>query len=75
MSATTLTRSDRLEILESLASRTCGGCGALKKPKQSHCSKCYYRLPPQMRRDLYKSFGQGYEEAYVKSLLFLDTQP
>jgi hypothetical protein len=66
-----ITRERRLEILQSLGSPDCGGCGGKKAPKMSHCRKCYYALPPKMRHDLYQGFGAGYEEAYQTSLEFL----
>lgn len=69
--ASDITRARRLKILESLGSSTCGACGGPKKPKMSHCRKCYYALPPSMRQALYQGFGAGYEEAYEASLEFL----
>ncbi len=67
-----ITRERRLEILESLGSKLCGGCGKSKRPKMSHCRSCYYALPPKMRSDLYQGFGCGYEEAYEESLRYLE---
>lgn len=66
-----MTRERRLKILQSLGSTACEGCNGTKKPKMSHCRKCYYVLPPKMRSALYKGFGEGYEEAYEESLNFL----
>lgn len=60
----------RLEILASLGSGICA-CGAKKRPKKSHCRRCYFALPPQMRQALYQRFGEGYEEAYEASLELL----
>ena len=58
--------SRRLEILASLRSMTCN-CGATKRPMQSHCSRCYFKLPKVLRSSLYQPFGSGYEEAFEKS--------
>jgi hypothetical protein len=66
-----LTRERRLEILESLGSTVCGGCGGTKRAKMSHCRACYLALPPRMRGALYQGFGNGYEEAYEESLQYL----
>lgn len=67
-----ITRDRRFEILRSLGSTECGGCGKEKKPKMSHCRKCYYALSPTMRQSLYRQFGSGYEEAYEASLRYLN---
>jgi hypothetical protein len=66
-----LTGERRLEILESLGSTVCGGCGKSKPPGLSHCRRCYRRLPVAMMCNLYKRFGAGYEEAYEESLQYL----
>ena len=56
------------EILDSLAGEICAGCGRKKKAMNSHCSKCYYTLSPEMRRSLYQRFNQGYQEAFLATL-------
>lgn len=66
-----ITRERRREILESLGSTVCEGCGRNKRPKMSHCGTCYRRLPPNMRQALYRRFGAGYEEAFEESLVYL----
>jgi hypothetical protein len=66
-----ISRERRLEILESLGSTKCEGCGKAKKYKMSHCRACYFKLPPRLRKALYQGFGDGYEEAYEESLEFL----
>lgn len=70
-----ITQERRREILESLGSTTCEACGGPKKPKMSHCRSDYFKLPPNMRSDLYQGFGEGYEEAYEASLEFLKSSP
>jgi len=62
----------RLEILDSLRSVKCEGCGGKKKTAQSHCSKCYFKLSATLRSALYQRFGDGYEEAFEQSLLVLE---
>jgi hypothetical protein len=68
---TELSMNRRREILESLGSTTCGACGGPKQPRMSHCSTCYYALPQYMRKALYQRFGEGYEQAYEESLVYL----
>ena len=58
-------------ILEDFLGTECSGCGGVKRPKMSHCGKCYWRLPKQMRTDLYKRFGEGYEEAFTAASAWL----
>jgi hypothetical protein len=58
-------------ILEDFLGTECSGCGGTKRSKQSHCGKCYYRLPKAMRLDLYKRFGEGYEAAFELSQKWL----
>lgn len=61
----------RLEIAESLGSTVCASCGKSKRPKMSHCGRCYRALPPRLRSALYRKFGDGYEEAFEESLNYL----
>lgn len=60
------------QMLDILKGKACF-CGAYKRPMMSHCRKCYYALPPEMRRALYQRFGQGYEAAFRASLKFLES--
>lgn len=39
-------------------------CKRHKAARQTFCKVCYYALPIQIRRDLYKGVGEGYIEAY-----------
>jgi hypothetical protein len=59
------------ECVEQLASTTCQ-CGKKKQRRMSHCSKCYFRLPPPMRQSLYRRVGDGYAEAYAASIEYLN---
>lgn len=55
------------QMLDILKGKECW-CGEWKKPMMSHCRRCYFALPPEMRQALYRRFGQGYEEAFRASL-------
>jgi hypothetical protein len=59
------------QAVEELDGTTCKGCGRLKDSGKSHCRKCYFALPVDMRRALYRRIGQGYEAAYAESLKYL----
>jgi len=64
----------RIEILDSLGSTKCEGCGKAKQSMKSHCRACYFRLPKDLQRKLYERFGSGYEEAFEESLAYLKTK-
>ena len=57
----------RRECLLALVSKQCH-CGSPKASGKSHCRTCYFRLPPQLQKSLYRRLGEGYEEAYNESL-------
>ncbi len=59
---------DANQAVEELLGTECKGCGGSKSSRMSHCRKCYFALPKYLRHDLYKRVGEGYEEAYEKSL-------
>jgi hypothetical protein len=59
------------ELAGELAGTECR-CGYKKKPRQTFCTRCYFRLTPELRRDLYRRFGDGYEEAYEAAVAVLD---
>jgi len=61
----------RRVYLEALDRLKCQ-CGRVKQRGNSLCSKCYWRLPRAMRRDLYRKMGQGYEAAYDAAVQFLN---
>ena len=52
---------DRKSILADFCGTRCAGCGAVKRSRMSHCSRCYHSLPRAMQMALYKRFGEGYE--------------
>ena len=58
----------RKQILNSLSSTHCEGCGSAKDRSKSHCRTCYFKLPKDLRSRLYNSFGRGYEEVFEESL-------
>ena len=58
-------------VLEDFLGTECAGCGAVKRPRMSHCAGCYHRLPKKMQSELYRRFGQGYEEAFAASVEWL----
>ncbi|HEY7184331.1 MAG TPA: hypothetical protein VIC84_23045 [Blastocatellia bacterium] len=47
-------------------------CGNAKGRKMSSYRSCYYKLPRQMQRNLYKRAGEGYEEAYDAAMKYLE---
>ena len=63
---------DKNNALRDFLGRFCR-CGRLKDECKSHCRACYFKLPRDIRRALYRRFGQGYEQAYSESLEYLDT--
>lgn len=60
-----------MEAMQSLRSALCPSCGGVKKPKQSLCFKCYKKLSPAQRDDLYQPMMDGYEEAISAALTAL----
>jgi hypothetical protein len=46
-------------------------CGSWKKSMFSFCYTCYRALPEDMQRDLWQRIGDGYEEAYDKTISYL----
>lgn len=55
------------ELLKHLMGEKCV-CGAWKAVRMSHCKNCYASLPSTLKKNLYRRFGNGYEEAYAKSI-------
>ncbi len=51
------------------------GAGNVKRARQTFCRGCFGRLPRGMQTDLYKRFGEGYEEAYRAAVKFLGFAP
>ncbi len=66
-----MTTISKQEAFDDLTGTVCKGCGGPKKSMMSHCRRCYFSLPPKLRKALYKWIGSGYEEAYTESLAML----
>lgn len=47
-------------------------CGNRKYMMSVLCSKCYWRLPLFLRRNLYKGFTEGFAKACEQAFDFLD---
>lgn len=59
-----------IELVEELGGTECQ-CGRTKKRSTTFCSKCFYSLPKDQQRALYRRLGDGYEEAYAVALATL----
>lgn len=59
------------EVLDILRGAECQACGNYKRSGMSHCGDCYGRLPEAMKKSLWQRVGEGYEEAYRRSLAWL----
>ena len=62
---------DRLFYIKELRSSECL-CGKGKRYGMSLCYDCYNSLPEEMKQDLWKGIGKGYEEAYEAAVKWLD---
>ncbi len=58
------------DLVRELASTTCF-CGKSKGSGKTFCNHCFFSLPKDVRRHLYRRIGSGYEQAYAKSVRFL----
>lgn len=59
------------KLYEKLMSHTCQ-CGMAKEARNSFCRNCYYHLPREMRKQLYRAIGDGYAKAYDDAVAHLD---
>lgn len=59
--------NERLRIAKELQGQACQ-CGSAKRERQTFCASCYRSLNADTRRDLYRKFGNGYEEAYQSAI-------
>ena len=62
-----------VRLRDELESKRCR-CLKKKVAGQTFCKACYYALPEQMQKDLYKKIMAGYEEAYQAAVDFLTEQ-
>lgn len=63
--------NDPAELIRSRRSAVCPCCDKFKKPGEALAAKCYFKLTPKMRRDLFKSLGHGYAEALETAIAHL----
>lgn len=56
--------------LDELMSNECA-CGNNKKKGHSFCYGCYKVLPGDLKSEIYRKIGQGYEEIYDECFSFL----
>jgi hypothetical protein len=68
---TPLSESANAKAVRELGSVTCPGCNCMKKRGQSLCKECYRSLPQATRNALYRTFGDGYLDAYDSALEYL----
>ena len=66
----TLPRADNPLLVELLAKKC--RCGREKQARNTFCNNCYYKLPSEIKKALYKRFGDGYEQAYDAAVQFLN---
>ncbi|QNI34500.1 hypothetical protein H7849_11755 [Alloacidobacterium dinghuense] len=58
------------EAWDQLFSTQCE-CGSTKVKKQSFCRRCYFSLPRELQQALYRSFSEGYVEAWSEARDYL----
>jgi uncharacterized OB-fold protein len=59
-----LSESLRQRAFREFMDTKCCVCGATKRPKNGFCSFCYFSLPKEMQRSLWRGFLDGYEESH-----------
>ena len=69
MSASERTRA----WMEFMATQCCVRHAA-KKPKNGVCVICYFSLPKEMQRALWRTFGEGCEQAHAAARSWLETR-
>ena len=47
-------------------------CGREKSPRHALCGRCYFRLPKDMQRALWRPVRGGFEEAYDEAVGWLE---
>lgn len=53
----------------------CAACGNEKRQHHSFCHRCFFFLPRNLKYDLYRRFGDGYEQAFRDALDWLREHP
>lgn len=59
-----ISESPRQQAWREFAGEKCPGCDGPKRKANGFCTKCYYKLPEDMKKALWRRFGSGYEEAH-----------
>jgi tRNA(Ile2) C34 agmatinyltransferase TiaS len=62
-----LSESSRQQAWNELKSQVCPACNRQKDDFKSFCRRCYFALPEDMKKALYRRFGHGYEEAHEEA--------
>jgi hypothetical protein len=57
--------------LDIIKSNKCPYCDGVKDRGNVFCGSCYFSLPKDMRGDLYRPMGEGFEEAVDAALEWL----
>jgi len=65
--------SDRKFYIKLYKSEECL-CGKPKRSKYAFCWGCYRELPPNIKKNLYQSFGGGFEAAVDEAVKHLQTE-
>lgn len=55
----------RTRIFGEFKAFRCAVCNSEKKPNTAFCYHCYFVLPAELSKALYRRFGAGFEEAYA----------
>ncbi len=66
-----ITQARQRILMVSLRGCKCPACGKHKGRSMSMCQKCYYALPADQQRALYRRIGEGYEEALTAAFVTL----
>lgn len=61
----------RDEIWREFVGEVCGGCHRRKSRGNDFCKDCHFRLPKDLRANLWRRFSDGHEEAYQQALEWL----
>jgi len=65
---------ERRSILAIFVGTTCPACRGRKQIRTAFCGNCYHSLPLPMKSDLWRRFGQGFEEAFHEGLAWLNNR-
>lgn len=68
-----MSESIPISAVRNFLGTTCPVCSKLKARNTAFCSGCYFQLPLEMRKALYKRIGEGFEEAYLNAKNYLES--